>query len=148
RTFGTHQLIYANRVYFYCEDLLNEEEMIRLNQFCNEIGLYVIVRSSDYNMKRMEIEKPIAFISHDSRDKDLIARKLAESLSSRLCTVWYDEYSLKVGDSLRETIEDGIKNAKKCILVLTKNYLTNPGWGKKEFNSIFTRELILNQRVV
>jgi hypothetical protein len=96
----------------------------------------------------MELERPVAFISHDSRDKDLIARPLANGLSSRLCTVWYDEYSLKIGDSLRESIESGIKDAKKCLLILTRNYLTNPGWGKKEFNSIFTREIISSEKVV
>jgi len=96
----------------------------------------------------MESEIPVAFISHDSRDKELIAKRLSNGLNSRLCFVWYDEYSLKIGDSLRESIEEGIKNAKKCILVLTKNYLSNPGWGKKEFNSIFTREMIFNERVV
>jgi|GEM_PF-1356556 len=148
KTFGTHKLMYANRIFFYCEDLLNNDETVRLNQFCDEIKLHIIIRDKTYKDKRMELEKPMAFISHDSRDKDLIARKLAESLSSRLCTVWYDEYSLKIGDSLRETIEEGIKDAKKCILILTKNYLTNPGWGKKEFNSIFTRELILNEKIV
>jgi hypothetical protein len=40
-----------------------------------------------------------------------------------MITVWYDEFSLKVGDSLRESIEKGIKECKKCILILTQNYL-------------------------
>jgi hypothetical protein len=62
--------------------------------------------------------------------------------------VWYDEYSLKVGHSLREQIEKGLKECKKCILILTPNYLSNEGWGKKEFNSVFTRELIEKQNVV
>jgi hypothetical protein len=122
--------------------------MIKLDEYCKIKGYYITVRSTDYKKIRMELEKPVAFISHDSRDKDLIARKLAERLSSRLCIVWYDEYSLKIGDSLRESIESGIKDVKKCILILTKNYLNNPGWGKKEFNSIFTREMILNEKIV
>jgi hypothetical protein len=32
--------------------------------------------------------------------------------------------------------------------VITPNFLTNPGWTKKEFNSIFTREMIFNERIV
>lgn len=97
---------------------------------------------------RFMFRKPFAFISHDSRDKELIARPLANGLNSRLCFVWYDEFSLKVGESLRESIEKGIKEAKKCVLILTPSFLNNPGWGKKEFNSIFTREMIMNERVV
>lgn len=148
KNFGNHKPTYANTIYFYTEDLLNDEEINKLDEFCKSKGYFVTVRSTDYTTKRMELEKPVAFISHDSRDKDLIARKLAESLSSRLCTVWYDEYSLKIGDSLRESIESGIKEAKKCVLILTKHFLDNPGWGKKEFNSIFTREMIMNEKIV
>lgn len=145
---GEHKSVYSNRIYFYTETLLTKEEVAKLDQFCKTVGLFVTVRSIDYLNKKMETETPVAFISHDSRDKELIAKRLANGLNSRLCFVWYDEYSLKIGDSLRESIEEGIKNAKKCILILTKNYLNNPGWGKKEFNSIFTREMIYNERIV
>ena len=55
---------------------------------------------------------------------------------------------MKVGDSLRESIEKGIKEAKKCVLILTPEFLKNPGWTKKEFNSIFTREMIFEERIV
>ena len=65
-----------------------------------------------------------------------------------MITVWYDEFSLKVGDSLRESIEKGIKECKKCILILTPNYLSNSGWTKQEFNSIFTREIIEKKNIV
>ena len=79
-----------------------------------ERGLHLTLRSTEYIETKMAIEKPLAFISHDSRDKENIARVLSNGLSSRLCTVWYDEYSLKIGDSLRESIEKGLKECKKC----------------------------------
>jgi len=69
-------------------------------------------------------------------------------LQKYMCPVWYDEYSLKVGHSLREQIEKGLKECKKCILILTPNYLSNEGWGKREFDSVFTREMIEKQNVV
>lgn len=96
----------------------------------------------------MELTKPLAFISHDSRNKDILARPLANGLSNRLCLVWYDEFSLQVGDSLRQSIEKGIKEVKKCILILTPEFLSNPGWGRKEFDSIFTREMIMEERII
>ena len=52
------------------------------------------------------------------------------------------EYSLKVGDSLIESIQSGIKECNKCILILSKDYLQNEGWAKVEFTSIFTREIL------
>ena len=93
--------------------------------------------------------KPLAFISHDSRDRDTIGKPLVEELLKFPgCTVWYDEYSLKVGDNLRESIEKGLRECKKCVLLLTRNYLVNGGWTKAEFDSIFTRDLVEQGNVI
>lgn len=140
--------VYSKITYIYSETQLTPSEVTKIGRIASNMGIAVSLRSTDYIIKRMEIQSPLAFISHDSKDKELIAQPLAFGLSSRLCPVWYDEYSLKVGDSLRESIEKGIKEARKCILILTKNFLDNPGWTKKEFNSIFTREMIFNERIV
>lgn len=145
---GVHSIVYSNRIFFYTEELLTDDEISALNAIATEKKLYLTVRSKDYLKQRMDTQQPLAFISHDSKDKDHIARPIANGLNSRLCFVWYDEFSLKIGDSLRESIERGIKEAKKCVLILTPNFLSNPGWTKKEFNSIFTRELIFDEKVV
>jgi len=73
---------------------------------------------------------------------------LALALQTRMCPVWYDEYSLVVGDSLRESIERGLKESKNCILILTPNFLSNTGWSKREYDSIFTREIIETEKVI
>lgn len=145
---GNSKTRYTSRIYFYTEKPLSEEDIASLDKICKLKDIFLTIRSTDYLQKKMSIDSPKAFISHDSRDKELIAKSIAKGLSSRLCPVWYDEYSLKVGDSLRESIEKGIKEANKCILVLTPNYLDNLSWGKTEFNSIFTRELIKKEKVI
>jgi hypothetical protein len=96
----------------------------------------------------MRFEKPLAFISHDSLDKDSVARPLTITLQKMLCPVWYDEFALRVGDPLRESIEKGLKECKKCVLVLSPHFLSNNGWTKREFNSIFTREILEDARLV
>jgi hypothetical protein len=93
-------------------------------------------------------ERPKAFICHDSRDKEALVRPLAISLSRLNCPIWYDEYSLRVGDSLRESVEKGLKECGKCVIVLSPRFLANGGWSKTEFNSIFTREIIEGKRVI
>jgi hypothetical protein len=110
--------------------------------------LLVKIRDKAYGAAMLRDEKPLAFISHDSRDKDTIARPLAQELTRVLGRVWFDEYSLQVGDSLRESIERGLKDCMRCILVLTPNFLSNTGWTKTEFNSVFTREIIERTNVV
>jgi hypothetical protein len=89
----------------------------------------------------------MAFISHDSRDK-AIAKEIAIGLQRMLCPVWYDEFSLKVGANLRDCIESGLKKCKKCVLVLSPNFFANGGWTKKEFDSVFTREVLEGRQLM
>jgi hypothetical protein len=97
---------------------------------------------------RNQFERPRAFICHDSRDKKEIAEPLAIQLQTLMVPVWYDDFTLKIGDSLRASIEAGLKECSKCILVLTPNFLKNGGWSKREYDSIFTRELVEKQNVI
>lgn len=90
----------------------------------------------------------MAFVSHDSRDKDRFVRDLALELLKNSCRVWYDEYTLKVGDSLRASIERGLRETRKCIVVLSPNFLANEGWGRAEFDSVFTREILERENVI
>lgn len=100
-----------------------------------------IVRGSIAGSGSGTTRLPLAFICHDSQDKDDVVRELAHQLVRMGCPVWYDEYSLRVGDSLRKKIEGGIKECKKCILILSPRFLSNEGWTKAEFDSIYTKEI-------
>jgi hypothetical protein len=62
--------------------------------------------------------------------------------------VWYDEFSLQVGDSLREGIESGLKSCHMCIFILTPNFLSKGGWAKREYDAIFTRELVEERQLI
>jgi hypothetical protein len=147
-TLGLFTSVYSKRLFVYSEAPTEADEVDEIHELALNYGYQIIVRSQGYIETRMKNSTPAAFISHDSRNKDLIARPLANGLDIRLCTVWYDEFSLKVGDSLRLSIEKGIKEAKKYILIITPEFLSNPGWGRKEFDSIFTREMVTGERVV
>lgn len=142
------ELVFTGRIFIYSEDDVKDEDKTYIKERSKELGQSVKFREQIYADERNKFEKPLGFISHDSRDKIEIAGPLAMQLQKFMCPVWYDEYSLKVGHSLREQIERGLKDCKKCILILTPNYLSNEGWGKKEFDSVFTRELIEKQNVV
>jgi hypothetical protein len=96
---------------------------------------------------RNEFEKPKAFISYDSSDKD-VAQQIALTLSKLVIPVWYDDYALVVGSNMRDSIERGLKDCKKCILLLSPRFLENRRWAKREFDSIFTRELLFDEQVL
>ncbi len=141
-------LVFTNRVHLYVDCKTTIEDRKNLMQLGLEKGFFLSIRDKEYASKRSESEKPIAFISHDSRDKDELVRALALELIKLLCPVWYDEYSLKVGDSLRQSIEAGLKETSKCILVLSPSFLSNDGWGRAEFDSVFTREILEKKNVI
>lgn len=141
-------LIFTGQVYLYSERPVAEEQKIRMIEESNASGHHLTFRSIEYMEERNKWERPRAFISHDSRDKKEIAEPIALQLQKWMCPVWFDQYSLKVGDSLREGIEKGLQECQKCILILTPNFLNNNGWSRREYDSIFTRELVEKQRVI
>ena len=55
------------------------------------------------------------FVSHASEDKEF-ARALAEGLSKKGLSVWFDDFELKVGDSLRRSI-DNVRGAITSVTV-------------------------------
>jgi hypothetical protein len=141
-------LVFTGQVYLYSERPVKEELKARLAEEARALGHHLTFRSTAYMEYRNKWEKPHAFIAHDSRDKKEIAEPLALQWMQWMCPVWFDEYSLKVGDSLREGIESGLKECPKCILILTPNFLNNNGWTKREYDSVFTRELVEKQQVI
>lgn len=141
-------LLFTRRVQLYIDEIVSLEQRAEILRMGSMLGLFISLRDRSYAATRSEHEKPLAFISHDSRDKDVFVRELALEMSKMMCPVWYDEYSLIVGDSLRGSIESGLKEAKKCVLFLSPNFLSNGGWTKAEFDSIFTREILEQKNVV
>lgn len=141
-------LQFTRRVHLYLDFDLTTIDRSALVGGALKLGYFLSIRDREYARTRSASEKPLAFISHDSRDKDSFVRELAFELSRSFCPVWYDEYSLKVGDSLRANIERGLKETKKCIVILSPNFLSNEGWGRTEFDSVFTREIIEKADVI
>jgi hypothetical protein len=144
----TATLQFTRRVHLYVHLDLKPQDRSSLVSEALARGFFLSIRDREYAQKRSASEKPLAFISHDSRDKDVLVRELAHEMIQLQCPVWYDEYSLKVGDSLRVSIEKGLKETRKCIVVLSPNFLSNEGWGKAEFDSVFTREILEKQNVI
>lgn len=79
------------------------------------------------------------FISHASEDKDSVAEPLANALIAKGAQVWFDKFTLKVGDSLRESIDIGLANSKYGIVILSEVYFKK-FWTGKELNGLFARQ--------
>lgn len=145
---STKNIQASRRIFIYSETNLSDEDILKLKTIAKECGHELQFRSDKFTMERSKHEKPLAFISHDSDDKEAVAKIIAVHLQKMICPVWYDEFSLKVGDNLRESIEKGLKECKKCVLILSPNFIANKGWGQTEFESIFTRQILEEQKLV
>jgi TIR domain len=79
------------------------------------------------------------FISHASEDKVEIAKPLAELLIKEGVEVWFDDYELKLGAPLRESIDAGLKAADYGIVILSKNFFSKQ-WTVYELDALITIE--------
>jgi len=80
------------------------------------------------------------FISHASEDKDAVVRPLAAALVAEGLNVWYDEFELRIGDSLRRKIDQGLANSRVGLVVLSHSFIAK-GWTNYELDGIVTRSV-------
>lgn len=96
-----------------------------------------LVRSSS-NVEDGAIIEYDVFISHAYEDKEEVVRPLANALVQRGLKVWYDEFELKIGDSLRRKIDRGLANSRFGIVVLSRDFIKK-GWTNYELDGIISK---------
>ena len=84
------------------------------------------------------------FISHASEDKDEVVRPFANALRSVGLSVWYDEFELRIGDSLRRKIDKGLANSRFGVVILSQAFFGR-GWPEYELDGLVTRSVSGNQ---
>jgi hypothetical protein len=80
------------------------------------------------------------FICHASEDKEPFVRKLAEALRAEGLRVWYDEFTLKVGDSLRRSIDRGLASSRFGVVVLSPRFFAKD-WPQRELDGLAALEV-------
>ncbi|MDJ0843572.1 DUF1883 domain-containing protein [Crocosphaera sp.] len=88
---------------------------------------------SDDNQRQYDV-----FISHASEDKEDIVRELAKALKNEGLQVWYDEFELKIGDSLRRKIDRGLARSRVGLVIPSPSFIRK-GWTNYELDGIITR---------
>ena len=80
------------------------------------------------------------FISHASEDKAALVEPLAKALRDLGAEVWYDEFTLTVGDSLARSIDRGLAQARFGVVVLSPAFFAKD-WPEYELRGLLAREL-------
>lgn len=89
-------------------------------------------------VKRSEAP-PYVFLCHASEDKALV-RQIAEDLTANGIDVFYDEWCISYGDSIRQRIDDGLQDCTHFVVLLTETSLEKP-WVNAEIDAGFVRKL-------
>ena len=87
------------------------------------------------------------FISHATEDKEDFVRPLAKALEEHGLRVWYDETELRVGDSLRRSIDRGLANSRYGVVVLSSAFFAK-NWPQYELDGLVAREMSAGSKVV
>ena len=152
---ATHQ----NKKLKLLQDLNKEEKRIRDKTKIEQKEILSLQQSIS---KEMEIQKQLAsesilqpitnksqkylnkkydvFVSHASEDKEPFVRPFVDALKERKVDVWYDDFELEIGDSLRRSIDNGLKNSKYGIVVLSEAFFSKE-WPQRELDGLFAREI-------
>ena len=111
-------------------------KQIELNKEQERIQKQIIKNQKD--MEQRQIINIQEYKSMQNEDKKDVAEPLAKELEKLGANVWYDKFTLKVGDSLRKSIDSGLANSKYGIVILTSTYFKK-FWTEKELNGLFSR---------
>lgn len=91
--------------------------------------------------------KPKVFLSHSKKDKEFV-EKIANDLRKCGIDVWYDEWEIPPGDSIRKKIfEDGIVSCDLFFIYLTEHSIPSY-WVEKELDGALIHEIETNNSFV
>ena len=87
------------------------------------------------------------FISHASEDKETLVRPLATELGRLGLRVWYDEFSLRLGDSISASIDRGLAESESGLVVISPSFMAKP-WPQRELAGLVAGEIGRKQVIV
>lgn len=98
-------------------------------------------KESEFEIEEETITKKFDFfVSHASEDKEDFVKPLINAMKKENLQVWYDEFELKVGDSLRRSIDKGLSNSKYGVVILSSSFF-NKNWTQYELDGLVTKEM-------
>jgi len=88
--------------------------------------------------QQTNMNKPKIFISYSNRDKDFV-RGLVSRLERDSIETWFDEVEIKIGESIHQKINEGLKQSDFFAIVLSKASVESR-WVQEELSSASSME--------
>jgi hypothetical protein len=99
-----------------------------------------VQRAAGTAPRQTQLAKYDFFLSHAWEDKETIARPLYGALTAAGASVWFDEAVLRIGDSLRRKIDDGLARCKFGIVIISPSFLDKE-WPQRELDGLVALEV-------
>lgn len=80
------------------------------------------------------------FVSHASEDKDAVVVPLTDELIHRGLRVWVDYKELRLGDKLRERIDDGLRRSRFGLVIVSPRFFAKQ-WPRTELDGLVALEM-------
>ena len=80
----------------------------------------------------MPKRKVKVFVSHSSKDKAIVDR-IVSDLKNHGISVWYDKFEIKAGDNIVEKVNEGLRDSKYFLIILSPNALSS-SWVTEEMS--------------
>jgi len=123
------------------EKAREKEQLAHHKQITNELRLQKSMTDDSHKIHfKSQAKVHDVFISHASEDKATLVRPLAKALTDLGFDVWFDETSLKLGDSLRAKIDQGLASSRYGVVVLSESFFSN-NWPAYELNGLVAKEM-------
>jgi hypothetical protein len=87
------------------------------------------------------------FLCHASEDKPTVVLPLVLTLERRGLSVWLDQMTMQIGDSITRKIDEGLANSRFGVVIVSSAFLSK-NWPKRELDALAARETETNQVVV
>ncbi len=126
-----------------------QEDKSRQDQMLNEVRAFARTTPMRFSSITSSSPQPSydAFISHATEDKNDLVRSLAELLQKNGFSIWYDDFQLKVGDSLRRSIDKGLANSRFGIVILSPHFFAK-NWPQYELDGLIAKEMAGGERIL
>lgn len=111
------------------------------------LGLVAVGPVPAAGPKRRSKRENDAFVVHATKDKATVARPIHAGLQARGYRIWMDEFTLKVGDSLRRKIDEGLTSARFGIVIVSPAFFARE-WPQRELDALFSKELVQERKVI
>lgn len=120
QTHAASEMVFTKIVYIYHEDDWPTDRLIAIRESARtQLDIKIVFRGIGFAEEASKYLKPTSFICHDSRDKERFVSPFVRELRSLGGSIWYDEFNIQPGDSIRKSIEKGLKESHTCVLVLS-----------------------------